>query len=464
MSLRDMALTLGFALALLASPLAYTESRALLIGIGKYQNSRWNLPGIDLDIANMKDMAQIMGFKPEEMRVLMDGEANSARVKREMSTWLRNGVGPDDRVLIYFSGHGTRIPDEDGDESDGADETLILYDSRFGRRTGAGAPTMVNSLVDDEVAALVSRIPSRRVLMIVDACHSGTITRDVNFEQLSLGEKAGVRKFLYYDGMPASGGIEKAVKSTEAESFVALSAADDTQAAISTFQGGVFTLGLVKSLREAARDGRNITLEELRKEVSTYIDGRMQPSLRFTPVISGNAAMAEGGLNLVALRNSNGPAWRELMELSANGERLALRSNQSRYALGEEVRLRINVPREGYLNVVTVDSQDSATVLFPNRFHPENLVKAGDFAIPGVDMPFVLPAQEPTGQTLVVAFLSPHPVNLLTLGIEGRDKEGQFSEAFTEPTKLATLNIGEAAKAPSFSAGALEVSVDSRRP
>ena len=98
----------GLATALAAGG-AHAESRALLIGVGDVQGHP--LPAIDLDIDNMKKVAVIMGFKPDDIKVLFNEQATAADVRQALGTWVKAGGGPDDRVMIYFSGHGTRVPD-----------------------------------------------------------------------------------------------------------------------------------------------------------------------------------------------------------------------------------------------------------------------------------------------------------------------------------------------------------------
>ena len=71
-------------------------------------------------------------------------------------------------VVITFSGHGTYVPDLNGDEVDGLDEALCPYDMQT-----SGA-----ALIDDEIHALfAARKPGVRLVLISDSCHSGTVTR-----------------------------------------------------------------------------------------------------------------------------------------------------------------------------------------------------------------------------------------------------------------------------------------------
>ena len=134
--------------------------------------------------------------------------------------------------------------------------------------------------------------------------------------------------------------------------------------------------------------------------------------------------------------------------------------NGQQIRVGDQIMLEVAVPREGYLNVVTVDSQDRATVLYPNKYNTSNEVKAGAFRFPTPQMKFVVRAAEPTGPSLVVAFLTDKKVNLLDLGVEGRDAAGKMQQAFTEVNSRATRALVVDASEDHIAAGTLTVRVD----
>ncbi|MGD8399116.1 MAG: caspase family protein [Anaerolineae bacterium] len=75
-----------------------------------------------------------------------------------------------DVVFIYYSGHGSYVPDEDGDEEDRYDETLVPCNS---------GPEHENDIIDDEISDLLERLAARtqNINLIIDSCHSGTVTR-----------------------------------------------------------------------------------------------------------------------------------------------------------------------------------------------------------------------------------------------------------------------------------------------
>src|SRR5438876_555678 len=106
---------LGFALALCQPVWA---DRAVIVGIGNYNDTRiHSLPGIDHDITTAQQLAHVFGFSDAQLTVLSDGQATLDRVQREIHAAL--SATRNERVFIYFSGHGTHVLD-DGGKRDGA--------------------------------------------------------------------------------------------------------------------------------------------------------------------------------------------------------------------------------------------------------------------------------------------------------------------------------------------------------
>ena len=98
---------------------ASAENRALIIGISRYESSELKpLPGVARDIPGMITVARTLGFQDRQIRVLQNEEATLANIRAAMRDWLAQGAGPNDYVLLYFSGHGSHLLDEDGDETD----------------------------------------------------------------------------------------------------------------------------------------------------------------------------------------------------------------------------------------------------------------------------------------------------------------------------------------------------------
>lgn len=76
-----------------------------------------------------------------------------------------------DTLLITYAGHGGQIPDLDGDEEDGKDETWCLFNGQ---------------LIDDELHKLWTLFEDGvRIWIITDSCHSGTLIRG-NYNEVQL--------------------------------------------------------------------------------------------------------------------------------------------------------------------------------------------------------------------------------------------------------------------------------------
>jgi metacaspase-1 len=449
-------LTALAACALLSAGSAFAASKVLLIGVGKYRLPNNDLPGIDLDIENMKHVAKIMGFAAGDTLVLFDEQATHAGVKSALTGWLRDGVRPEDRVLIYFSGHGTRVPDPRPSNASGIDDALVLHDVKTAKVNGR--PSLANVLFGYEFGEALAAIPSRHILVLVDACHSGTATRTIALGNRRLGEGAGAIKFFNWPGAPT--GHTRALRSeTLAENYAAVSAARDDEYAIATEHGGLFTLGVLDTIDAASRDAKRLSVAQLRTLAAAYIERHTDEQSRHHPVADGNKQMIEGQLDLIPLRNGNGPTWAALDSLARQGEPLVLKAGAAQLRIGDEITLAATVPRTGFLNVVAIDSQDRATVLYPNQYAPTNDVVPGTFEFPTASMGFVLRATEPVGPTLVVAFLTDRKVNLLDMGIEGRDAAGKMQATFTEVTARATRAISVEARHQGFAAGAVTITV-----
>ena len=416
--------------------------KALLIGVGKYQNNIKNLPGVAIDIETMKDSARILGFQEKNIRVLLNQQATKKNVIQTIEHWLIQDTRADDRILLYFSGHGSRIPDLDDDEEDGADEVLVMYDALI--RQQNGRKTLQNALVDDELNRLLQRIPSHDVMLIVDACNSGTVYRAFS----GLHPPPASPKFLAYPGMPGhfldmnEKSLEEidmdnsaaAVADTRVLSrkkdihFIALTAAGDNELALATKNGSIFTRGINYYLKQAAINKHPLTPRELKEKVSDYIEDIVQKEQLgavYQPRIAGDIALVNKAIQLspVQIARVN---WNRLLQLDVSRQKLLIKVPDTQLRLGQALTLDIDLPYAGYLNIISIDPNDEVSVLFPNAWDKSNKVTAGHFYLPTKNMDFDLQLAEPAGDNLILAILTQRPVNLYLQTINGRDLNGQM--------------------------------------
>ncbi len=161
---------------------ARAEDRALLIGIGTYENLPEDmfLHGPKNDVKAIHQLlTETLSFKPEAIRMLTDEKASRRAMLSSMDEWLIAGTAPGDRVYLYFSGHGLQVKDVSGDEEDGMDEAISTYDIK------ADESDWTNVILDDDLEAVLEKLKGRAVTLVIDACHSGTISRSLSPQAVS---------------------------------------------------------------------------------------------------------------------------------------------------------------------------------------------------------------------------------------------------------------------------------------
>jgi uncharacterized caspase-like protein len=107
--------------------------RAVLIGCN-YPGTKAELHGCVNDVTRMyKCLVDRFGFSEDEITVMVDTDKRSvqptgANIKRVLKQLIGVSV-PGDILVMHFSGHGTQVPDETGDDdNDGLDEAIVPTD------------------------------------------------------------------------------------------------------------------------------------------------------------------------------------------------------------------------------------------------------------------------------------------------------------------------------------------------
>jgi len=142
--------------------------RALLVGIN-YVGTSSELRGCHNDVETMRRYVASHGYGGQDVRILADdGQHQPPTTPNFWSgvEWLIEGASEGDSLFFHYSGHGSRIPDDNGDEADGWDDALVPLDYET-----------AGMIRDDEVfLRLVAPLPKGvQLTCIMDCCHSGTI-------------------------------------------------------------------------------------------------------------------------------------------------------------------------------------------------------------------------------------------------------------------------------------------------
>lgn len=150
--------------------------RALLVGIDRYKSKKIrSLDGCVNDARLMHTLLQTpFGFIDDDdrMRVLENEDATRDNILRALDQLVEK-TERNDVVVIYYAGHGSQMTDREGDEASGYDNTLMPTDSE-------GWSGENRDITDDELHLVLHALAekTRYITLIVDACHSGTISRD----------------------------------------------------------------------------------------------------------------------------------------------------------------------------------------------------------------------------------------------------------------------------------------------
>jgi metacaspase-1 len=379
----------------------------------------------------------MMGFAPGQTTVLQDSQATLANIEKELGK-IGASAGPDDRVLIYFSGHGSHVKDIDGDEEDGLDEVLLPHDFKM----NTVERSLDNIWLDDSFGRQLSEIKAGHIVVFLDACHSGTATKGAKSIHLTNETPLdGMHfKYFYYPGMPhavGKGSFTVEEQTPADNGFISLSAARDDEKAVATNRGSLFTLGVLDAFKRAGQSGEPVTIQSLEVNAREFIAGAVTDKKRVHhPFLFGDQTLANANLLKVSsttpaptpgATSTSARLWADIEQLIDDaGYPVNISVNKDRFRVGDHLLITCRTDKKGYLNVFNVDPDDAeATVLFPNKYHPENRVSAGEtITIPSPEDKFILRAGAKSDRSLVVVFHSEEDINAY------RDGYGKADELF----------------------------------
>lgn len=137
---------------------------ALIVGISNFQDSKLNLKYPAKDAKDFNDYLLKEGhFAADHVKLLTNEQATRANILSELGDkWLPRVANPDDLVVIYISSHGSA-----SDMDIGGVNYLLAYDSQVDSLYASGLP------MQDLTRIIKGRVHSDRVVLVLDACHSG---------------------------------------------------------------------------------------------------------------------------------------------------------------------------------------------------------------------------------------------------------------------------------------------------
>ena len=130
---------------------------ALVIGINRY--AHW--PQLKTAVNDARAIEETLrlryGFRT---RLLVDAEATRANIMSAFGRY-RTELHPNDNLLVYYAGHGTR---------DGNEAYWLPVDS---------GPDYANWIIARDITNFTVTSPARHILIVSDSCYSGGLTRSI---------------------------------------------------------------------------------------------------------------------------------------------------------------------------------------------------------------------------------------------------------------------------------------------
>ena len=457
--LRAIALALC---ALLATSATSAANHALILTLGTYANPDHNLKGGARDAELAHDIALRMGVPAGNTVWLKNEQLTRSGLGQALKSLVAR-IARDDKVFIYFSGHGVQSNrvGTPGEPASGCSEALATYEGSVYYDADLRQDL-------DKLAAKASQ-----VVMFNDSCFAGgTATKALasptgnSAVDATSGNSPGPETAKYYTG-PVNGGSGASAKAGSASdpgyvcgravnepasklfrSFEGagrssqvfyLAGAADNELGFSTPQGSLATLAWSACLKDPATDSDGsglITGEELVTCANRYIKARHKGVQRVTAQFNGQLPMsfarpdaappaAPGTAVTPAAPAAPGPsatpgapsqrinpvaALRNIASGADPAYRVQLATASSQLRIRQDfLQFSVTSNRSGYLYVFQVGSdRKTFNLIFPNHRDQANAIQAGKpMQLPGER--WRVRAAGPAGDTHLLAYVSPMP-------------------------------------------------------
>lgn len=230
---------------------------ALVVGISDFKDG--TIPKLKYSAKDARDFREFLikraNFQPDHVRLLVNRDATRMRIMTELGDkFLPRVVQPDDLVVLYFSSHGSPSNADFRDKN-----YFIAYDSEKSNLFASGIE------LQELMKVIKNRVETNRVIVILDACHSGAADANAKATEAVANFDASE---LIGDGQLVICSSEAAERSYESKRY----------------QNGVFTKALMEGLfANGANTKLKDAFEVLKYKVNTEVkedDGQRQ-----TPVL-----------------------------------------------------------------------------------------------------------------------------------------------------------------------------------
>lgn len=286
----------------------FPNGHALVIAISAYKEVNPLPPEIANDARAIRAVLtapEYCGYDPQNITLLLNEQATLEAIRRELDL-LASRSSSTDTVCIYFSGHGANL----GNPTDPI-SALIPVDCELSN-------TLKTVLMEEEFSAALTKIKAQRLLVFIDACHSGgagslksledNLATNLGFSDKTLGRLA-----------QGTGRV-----------IIASSRASETSLILHGASNSLFTEHLVGALKGAAyTQGDGLirvfdVFNHISEKVQAAVPGKQHPIFKASDLEDNfPIALYCGGIksitSAVNISNTNEPTvWRQLEDVFAD--------------------------------------------------------------------------------------------------------------------------------------------------
>jgi uncharacterized caspase-like protein len=230
----------------------YAKSYALIVAIGDYpvESGYRKLPSAVAQAKELEKTLRAQGFTV--LPPLFDRDATRGRIESALRT---AAAGPDDRLFVYFGGHGD---DEKGFQGKPVGY-LVPYDGRKSDLWGTAIPL---EKIGGEYS---SRLRAKHVMFALDSCQSGLALTRGSLPDLNEEELKRFKALAEIEALTSEPGRTILTAGTGGQDALDIS-------------GGIFTSALTDGIRGQADRDRNGVVDYY--ELFAYVWGRVNAEAR----------------------------------------------------------------------------------------------------------------------------------------------------------------------------------------
>lgn len=248
---------------------------AMIVGVSDYEGNRLDLEfaskdALDIASALQKGAGNYFGSRNVQITSLnTSGDAIKPTKQNIVSalSQLSDKIKPQDVFMFYFAGHGVK--------GEGEDQKFYILGSNASKKNSQDFSKYDEIAISDtELGELFGKIPSHKMIMILDACHSGSLISNLNNtkEHLSSKEVRALESLMDETGMYILAGSES----------------DRVSYETSLYGQGLLTYSLLFGIKgEALREGEYLDVNELFRfaarnvpQLASRIGGVQRPEVK----------------------------------------------------------------------------------------------------------------------------------------------------------------------------------------